>query len=105
MHCIKDLGERVRYLHLKDCDPKVRESCIRDGADYFEATARGVFCELGKGEVDFPGVLAAMEALGYDGWAMSNGRAGERSECPRESRPGIANTYALWDISMKPSRG
>jgi inosose dehydratase len=70
VQCIKDLGERVRYLHLKDCDPVVREACIRDGADYFEATARGVFCELGKGEVDFPGVLAAMEALGYDGWAI-----------------------------------
>lgn len=70
VQCIKDLGERVRYLHLKDCDPAVRKACIRDGADYFEATARGVFCELGKGEVDFPGVLAAMEALGYDGWAI-----------------------------------
>lgn len=70
VQCIKDLGERVRYLHLKDCDAEVRAVCIRDGADYFEATARGVFCELGKGEVDFPGVLAAMEALGYDGWAI-----------------------------------
>jgi len=70
VQCIKDLGERVRYLHLKDCDPAVRAACIRDEADYFEATARGVFCELGKGEVDFPGVLAAMEALGYDGWAI-----------------------------------
>lgn len=70
VQCIRELGERVRYLHLKDCDPDVRAACIRDEADYFEATARGVFCELGKGEVDFPAVLSAMEALGYDGWAI-----------------------------------
>ncbi len=70
VQCIKDLGERVRYLHLKDCDADVRAACIHDEADYFQATARGVFCELGKGEVDFPGVLAAMEALGYNGWAI-----------------------------------
>jgi inosose dehydratase len=25
---------------------------------------------LGKGEVDFPGVIQAMENLGYDGWAV-----------------------------------
>jgi inosose dehydratase len=25
---------------------------------------------LGRGEVDFPGVIAAVEALGYDGWAI-----------------------------------
>lgn len=70
VQCIKDLGERVRYLHLKDCAPDIAAKARADEANYFEATGRGVFCELGQGEVDFPGVLAAMEALGYDGWAI-----------------------------------
>lgn len=68
--CVQEYGERVRYLHLKDCDPAVRQRCIDEELDYFEATRAGVFCELGQGEVDFPGVLAAMEKLGYDGWAI-----------------------------------
>lgn len=70
VQCIRDLGERVRYLHLKDCHPQIRAACAADEVDYFAATGRGVFCELGQGEVDFAGVLAAMEGLGYDGWAI-----------------------------------
>lgn len=67
---VEEYGERVRYLHLKDCDPNIRQLAIDEKMDYFAATAAGVFCELGQGEVDFPTVLANMDALGYDGWAI-----------------------------------
>jgi inosose dehydratase len=60
----------VRYLHLKDCDPQIRQRCIAEKLDYRQATQAGVFCELGKGGVDFPGVISAMQKLGYDGWAI-----------------------------------
>jgi inosose dehydratase len=54
--------------------------------DYFAAVAAGVFCELGKGEVDFAGVLRSMEALGYDGWAVvEQDVLGDDLEGPRES--------------------
>lgn len=68
--CIREFGERVRYLHLKDCDPQIAAACRAAGKDYFQAVAAGVFCRLGAGSVDFPGVIAAMAALGYDGWAI-----------------------------------
>ena len=68
--CVKEYGERVRYLHLKDCDPNLRKLAIDERMDYFAAVATGVFCELGKGSVDFPGILKEMERLGYDGWAI-----------------------------------
>ena len=29
-----------------------------------------MFCELGKGAVDFPGMLAALEDVGYGGWIV-----------------------------------
>jgi inosose dehydratase len=29
-----------------------------------------VFCELGRGSVDFPGVLKALKAIGYAGWIV-----------------------------------
>jgi inosose dehydratase len=67
---VKEYGERVRYLHFKDCDPAIRKASVANQVEYFEATRRGLYCELGKGEVDFPGIIAAMEQLGYDGWAI-----------------------------------
>ena len=70
VQAIRDFGERVRYLHLKDCSREIAERARREKLDYFQATADGVFCELGNGEVDFPTIIAEMEKLGYDGWAI-----------------------------------
>ncbi|MDX2160399.1 MAG: TIM barrel protein [bacterium] len=67
---IEEYGERVRYLHLKDCDPGIRRLAIDEKMDYFAATAAGVFCELGAGEVNFSGVLRAVDKIGYDGWGI-----------------------------------
>ncbi len=70
VQCIKNFGERVRYLHFKDCSAAIASQCRAQQLGYFQAVAAGVFCTLGEGEVDFPGVVAAMDALGYDGWAV-----------------------------------
>jgi len=70
VEAIREFGARVRYLHLKDCDLGIRDLAKHEKMDYFATTAAGVFCELGKGAVDFPGILSAMEALGYQGWAI-----------------------------------
>lgn len=70
LDAVRDYGERLRYLHFKDCSPSIRQTCIEGDLDYFEATQAGVFCELGAGDVDFAGIIAGMEALGYDGWAI-----------------------------------
>jgi inosose dehydratase len=48
----------------------VAAQCRAEGKDYFAAVAAGIFCELGQGVVDFPGVIKAMDALGYEGWAI-----------------------------------
>jgi inosose dehydratase len=31
---------------------------------------KGVFCELGKGAVDFPAIKAELEKAGYDAWIV-----------------------------------
>jgi inosose dehydratase len=63
-------GERVWHVHFKDCDPRVGGEAGRQGWDYFEAVRRGVFCELGRGSVDFPAVRSALAEAGYDGWVV-----------------------------------
>jgi inosose dehydratase len=61
---------RVWYIHLKDCDPAVAEQARAREWDYFEALRHGLFCELGKGCVDFPAVLDWLKQNGYDGYAL-----------------------------------
>lgn len=63
-------GSRIRHLHLKDIRPAVLDEVRRDGADFLEAVRRDVFCELGEGAVDFPQVISALIAAGFDGWAI-----------------------------------
>ena len=70
VEAVREYGERVRYLHLKDCDMAIRERAAGEGLDYFAATRAGVFCELGDGVVNFPGVIDAMTQRGYNGWAI-----------------------------------
>ncbi|MFN8530291.1 MAG: TIM barrel protein [Anaerolineae bacterium] len=70
LKAIEEYGERVRYLHFKDCDGGIRKLALDEKIDYFAAVAAGVFCELGKGVVNFSGILRALDRLGYNGWAV-----------------------------------
>lgn len=70
LECVKEFGERVRYLHLKDYSSQIADKVRADKLDYFEAVQAGVFCTLGQGIVDFPAIIAEMEKLDYDGWAI-----------------------------------
>lgn len=63
-------GDRLWHVHFKDCDPGVAATARRDQAPYMEAVRRGVFCELGTGQVDFAGVLEVLRASDYRGWIV-----------------------------------
>jgi inosose dehydratase len=43
---------------------------IGDGADMLEAWRRGVFCELGEGDVDLDGFFAELARSNYSGWLV-----------------------------------
>jgi inosose dehydratase len=62
--------KRVWYLHFKDCQPEVARRSRAEHWDYFQALRRGVFCELGKGSVDFPAVLRWLKAHNYEGYTL-----------------------------------
>jgi len=63
-------GDRVWYIHFKDCDPDVAARARAEEWDYFAALRHGVFCELGKGAVDFPAVLRWLAARRYEGYVL-----------------------------------
>jgi inosose dehydratase len=63
-------GARTWHVHFKDCAPAVAARARSANWDYQTAIRGGVFCELGKGAVDFPALLAALRQRGYDGWIV-----------------------------------
>jgi inosose dehydratase len=77
--------ERIAYVHFKDCDPEVAGRARREGWDYRRAVGAGVFCELGRGSVDFPAVLAELREIGYDGWITVEQDVLPGMGSPRES--------------------
>jgi inosose dehydratase len=67
---LERFGERIWYVHLKDCQPGIAEEARAKGWDYFTAVRHGVFCELGRGCVDFPAVLDWLQQREYSGWVL-----------------------------------
>lgn len=82
---LERFAERVWYLHFKDCDPELADSARREQWDYFEAIRRGVFCELGRGCVDFPAVLKWLKERDCSGWAVVEQDVLPGMGMPRES--------------------
>lgn len=73
-HCVLEaferFGDRIWNVHFKDCDFELAQRTRTNGWDYFEAVRKGLFCELGKGGVDFPKVVAWLEEHNYSGWVV-----------------------------------
>ena len=63
-------GDRVWYMHFKDCHPEVAARARKEGWDYFQAVRHGVFCELGRGNVDFASVVKRLEGRGYGHYVL-----------------------------------
>jgi inosose dehydratase len=62
--------DRIWHVHFKDCHPEIAERSRAEKWDYFTSVRNGIFCELGKGDVDFPRIKAELETMGYDGWIV-----------------------------------
>lgn len=67
---LKRFRERIWHVHFKDCEPRVAAQARAEHWDYQTALRHGLFCELGKGSVDFAGLLRDLAETGYDGWIV-----------------------------------
>jgi len=59
---------RIRTVHLKDCAADVAARARGEGWAYERAVRAGLYCELGRGSVDFAAVLGTLGRHGYDDW-------------------------------------
>ena len=78
---IHDLGERCAYVHLKDIDPAAVGKADKGGDNFWE---------LGCGALDLPGVMKALEEIGFDGWVMV--------ERDRRVDDYVASAYAMREV-------
>jgi inosose dehydratase len=59
---------RISYMHFKDIDPVVKARVIANRTGFYDACGEGIFCNLGKGDVDFPAVRQLLLDAGFEGW-------------------------------------
>jgi inosose dehydratase len=80
IEALRAWGPRVNYVHVKDVRMDVLRGVVDERADALEAWRRGIFCELGGGDVDLDAFFAALD--GYDGWVVV-----EQDRIPRDDEP------------------
>lgn len=67
---LENYYDRIWHVHFKDFDPGVGERSLAENLDYFKSVEEGVFCELGKGAVDFRTIVDILKKRGYEGWIV-----------------------------------
>jgi inosose dehydratase len=67
---LADWRARINHVHVKDLHLEVLRGVVADRADMPEAWRRGVFCELGLGDVDLSAFFAQLERSRYSGWLV-----------------------------------
>ena len=68
---LRQYGERVSHVHLKDVDPEVLAGLRAGTIGSFGAAIRmRLFTELGAGVIDLDGILGALAERRYAGWLM-----------------------------------
>ena len=83
---------RVPYVHYKDVDPVVRQQVVDQRIGFYDACARGLFCNLGQGVVDFDAFRQATADHGFAGWGTV-----EQDCHPQAGRPVIEDARANFD--------
>lgn len=70
LHGLKQFQERIWHVHYKDCSPSAHHQSRRNDWNYFESLKHGIFCELGKGDINFSAITVELRKMGYQGWIV-----------------------------------
>ena len=79
-HCVYGYGDSVkeaekykdklRFVHIKDCDVAVLEQARQNKWTFEEAIEHKVFTVIGQGNIDFPAFFRTLVKNGYSGWSV-----------------------------------
>ncbi len=67
---LRDLGDRVNHVHLKDARLSVMNQIVADEVPVTEIWTREAFCALGGGDLDADAVLDGLRAMSFGGWLV-----------------------------------
>lgn len=84
--------DRLDYIHFKDIDQAVYDRVMGEKIRFFEACGQGVMCPIGRGVIDYPGVRALLDRLGYEGYITV-----EQERDPRNAGGSLADVKASRD--------
>ncbi len=68
---MRRLGSQITHIHAKDVDPTLLARLQAGEIDYDTAVGQGLYCDLGKGIVDWDGFATAVDQNGYQGWVVA----------------------------------
>ena len=67
---LRDWGDRVNHVHLKDASLAVRDQIVADGVQAAEIWSREAFPVLGGGDLDVDAVLDGLRGMSFGGWLV-----------------------------------
>jgi len=67
---LRDWGDRVNHVHLKDGVRTVMTGIVADGAPATDIWSREAFCELGRGDLDVDAILDGLRGISFGGWLV-----------------------------------
>jgi len=70
VQALKKYFNRIWHIHFKDFSPETAKLSAASKGDYFDAIKRGVFCELGKGAVNFKELVEVLKEKQFKGWIV-----------------------------------
>jgi inosose dehydratase len=97
---VRDHGERVVHVHLKDVDAGVAARFGAGELTLMGATQAGMFRPLGQGDARIPAVLAQLDAHGYEQWLVLEQDAALTGEEPPAGSGPVLDVQASIEFLM-----
>jgi inosose dehydratase len=97
---VRDHGERVVHVHLKDVDAGVAARYGAGELTLMGATQAGMFRPLGQGDARIPAVLSQLDAHGYEQWLVLEQDAALTGEEPPAGSGPVLDVQASIEFLM-----
>ena len=66
----RDYADSIKTMHIKDINPTVMAEGVPARWDYKTFSDKGIWTELGQGNIDFPALFKICEDAGFSGWII-----------------------------------